>query len=215
MIGIYKITNKINGKQYIGQSINLEHRLNEHRRCEGDSYIHNAIKKYGLENFDFEIIELTSKELLNEREKFWIAYYDSYNKGYNLTLGGEEVSLHPSRPVNQYDLNGNFIQRFESIMDASRATGAPSGKICMVCNKERNTAAGFQWRYPNDEPPVKAKLQKRAVDQYSLEGTFLQTWDSAKAAGRYYNIDPSGIGHVCKGVRKTAAGYVWRYHDND
>lgn len=100
MTGIYKITNKIDGKCYIGQSVNVQARWRKHkvvanqlngRDC--DKPLYRAIRKYGIENFDFKIIEECPKEQLNEREIFWIDYYDSFNleKGYNLTKGGDNV----------------------------------------------------------------------------------------------------------------------------
>lgn len=94
MIGIYKITNLINGHQYIGQSINIGRRWKEHR-CTAASGLYNeyplyrAILKYGIENFEFSVIEECSKEELNEKERYWISYYDSYNNGYNQTTGGD------------------------------------------------------------------------------------------------------------------------------
>lgn len=88
--GIYKITNKLNGKCYIGQSVDIYNRWHEHKYADcKDSVIHRAIKKYGKDNFSFEILEKIPREELNEREIYWIKYYDSYNNGYNLTLGGD------------------------------------------------------------------------------------------------------------------------------
>lgn len=89
---IYKITNLLNGKIYIGQSINPENRWKQHQYS--DSIIGNAIRKYGIENFSFEIIE-DNIENYNEREIFWINFYNSDNKkfGYNLTSGGENPPI--------------------------------------------------------------------------------------------------------------------------
>lgn len=94
--GIYKITNKINNKCYIGKSVDIYQRWNSHKSDSrsiedgGDTYtIHCAIRKYGLENFSFEIIENCLPEQLEKKEKFWIKYYNSYENGYNETLGGE------------------------------------------------------------------------------------------------------------------------------
>lgn len=98
MVGIYKITNKINGKVYIGQSVDIEARFRKHRSAPfnptNNSYFghfYSAIRKYSLDNFSFEILEECTKAQLDDREKYWIAYFDSYNpqKGYNETKGGQ------------------------------------------------------------------------------------------------------------------------------
>ena len=95
--GIYKYQNKKNGKVYIGQSINIERRYNQHlydatKRdpflCSG---IDIAMHYEGVENFTFEIIEECPVEKLDEREKYWIEYYHSYDSGYNRTRGGKVV----------------------------------------------------------------------------------------------------------------------------
>ena len=86
MIGIYKITNNLNNKCYIGQSVHIERRFSEHCFPSKKSQISLAIQKYGKENFSFEIIEECSVEKLNEREQFWIKYYNSLSpNGYNIT----------------------------------------------------------------------------------------------------------------------------------
>lgn len=89
-IGIYKIENKINGHVYIGQSINIERRWNDHRKRRKDSstILGRAFIKHGISNFSFEIIETCAKEELNIKETYWITRYNSYHKGYNATPGG-------------------------------------------------------------------------------------------------------------------------------
>lgn len=91
MIGIYKITNKINGKCYIGQSINIEQRLKNHKSSKVDKPLYRAFKKYGIENFTFEILEQCKREELNEKEIKYIEIYNSTTdgNGYNLEHGGE------------------------------------------------------------------------------------------------------------------------------
>lgn len=93
---IYKATNRINGKCYIGQTINslkLRKRQHINNALNGNSdnnYLHNAIKKYGVDNFIWDIIhnDILTMDFLNQLEIFYIGYYDTYNNGYNLTFGG-------------------------------------------------------------------------------------------------------------------------------
>ena len=94
---IYKITNKINGKIYVGQTVQtLKERFQKHcwGTTENDKYhlnmaIKKAIRKYGKENFTIELIEEVETDKLDEREVYWISYYNSYYKGYNCTKGGQ------------------------------------------------------------------------------------------------------------------------------
>ena len=102
MVGIYKIENLVNGKIYIGQSTNIKKRWATHRTRpfnpnskQYDSLLYRAIRKYGLENFRFVVLEETLIEELDNREKYWIEYYESHNKekGYNLTDGGSSATF--------------------------------------------------------------------------------------------------------------------------
>ena len=88
MIGIYKITKKSNGKSYVGQSNDINRRFDEHR-YKKDLAIDQAIQKYGAAAFDFEILEECSLEELDSREKYWIAFYNTFKGfGYNCNEGG-------------------------------------------------------------------------------------------------------------------------------
>ena len=106
IVGIYKITNLINGKAYIGQSVDIRRRWNKHRynafNPNSESYnfpICCALRKYGVENFKFEIIEECINDKLDEREIYWITYYDTYHCGYNNTLGGKESKKEPDEKI--------------------------------------------------------------------------------------------------------------------
>jgi group I intron endonuclease len=95
--GIYKITNKINNKCYIGKSSNIEERWQYHvnRRYDNKEYnkpLYRALRKYGINNFSFEIIEELEnyEQDSNKREQYWIKFYNSYGEsGYNGTKGGD------------------------------------------------------------------------------------------------------------------------------
>lgn len=98
LCGIYKIENKTNGKVYIGQSVDICRRISAHRSHAFDQsnthayslYLYTAMRKYGLDGFTYSIIEQCPKEMLNEREQYWINYYKSNEKchGYNMSDGG-------------------------------------------------------------------------------------------------------------------------------
>ena len=95
MIGIYKITKISNGKSYIGQSNDIERRFKEHQSKGKSSRIplDIAIQKYGIYAFTYEILEECPLNKLDEREQYWIKYYDTVNNGYNCSYGGEQQSI--------------------------------------------------------------------------------------------------------------------------
>lgn len=113
MIGIYKITNKINGHSYIGQSVNIDKRIYAHKysaQCpqahDYNTSIHQAMRKYGLENFEVEVLETLpeDKTLLNQREIYWIQFYNTYLDGYNETIGGERGNMQHEETHNRAKL---------------------------------------------------------------------------------------------------------------
>ena len=114
MIGIYCITNLVNGKKYIGQSLNIEKRWKDHKsnylNCKNSS-LYAAIRKYGINNFKFEILEECDAKELNSKEIYWISFYQTYppelNKGYNLTPGGEGQAV--LKKLNNNALN-NIVE---------------------------------------------------------------------------------------------------------
>lgn len=151
MIGIYKYQNKINDKIYIGQSVNIERRYLQHiqdakNRPEKGTGIDIAINKYGINNFTFEIIEECPVEQLNEREKFWIEYFDSYNNGYNRTIGGDSLKgeEHPRAILTEEqvwqirDCYGKRIKRSE-VFKMFQDTGISERGFLKIWNCENWT----------------------------------------------------------------------------
>mgnify|MGYP001567168099 CR=1 FL=1 len=110
--GIYKIVNKINNKIYIGQSINIEERFKQHKRSLNKYLkypLYRAFKKYGIENFEFIIIEeVINIRDLDQREQYWLDHYQSYlpKKGYNLAIGAKGV-IHSEESKKKISLNNS------------------------------------------------------------------------------------------------------------
>ena len=103
MTGIYKITNIVNGKCYVGQAVDIEKRLREHindsfnpKRREYEYPLSRAYRKYGLESFKTEILEICLREELNKKEIFWIEHFNSKKEGYNQLDGGQTSPLNAS-----------------------------------------------------------------------------------------------------------------------
>ena len=88
---IYIITNDVNDNKYVGQTLrDLETRYSEHcYDTRSTSAIHQAIQKYGVKHFKISLLEEVPFSKLDEREKYWIEYYDTYHNGYNKTIGGQ------------------------------------------------------------------------------------------------------------------------------
>ena len=129
---IYKITNTLNGKVYVGQTIqNIKERFYQHcaLKYSKDALkmaIHKAILKYGKQNFSIEVIEEVESENLNEREIYWIKYFNSYKNGYNETLGGQGGNK-PFKDINegtviQYYKEGKSLRNIGKLLNVDKQT---------------------------------------------------------------------------------------------
>lgn len=226
--GIYKITNRVNGKAYIGQSKDIKRRWLEHRKVK-DGYdrhsypLYFAIDKYGIDNFEFEIIERCGVDELNNREIYWIDKCDTLvegmgGNGYNLTKGGQLCNTHvgsmdQGKRVYQYKLTGEFVVEYRSQQAAARAVGLKSSVGITRAVKNRATACGFQWRdFKTDKiHPYIKKSYRNKVYQYDLNGNFICMFDDIQTAADCVGASRSLIELCCEENCKTGKGYMWKY----
>lgn len=159
---IYRITNNINGKVYIGQTNNLERRIKEHKHDKRKNKpIHSAIVKYGWENFSVDV--LYYGENYNEEEKKWIKYYDSRNKdkGYNIVEGGQDNygETNPAAVLTQKQVDkilDLLLNTKKSINQISEETGVPVRNI-------HHINRGESWYNPKYTYPI--RLINRLSDE--------------------------------------------------
>ena len=187
MIGIYKITNKINNHAYIGQSVDINGRINRHKRdskninSEVYNYpLYKAFRKYGIENFSFEILEECKKEELNEREIYWISFYDTVKNGYNVSRGGQSPCSFNQDKINEVkDLLENTRKTFNEI---SEITGIKYDVIVKI-NK------GKHWIDEDRTYPIRYVRPTKELLEKILQETNFNLIETAE----YFNLAVSTL----------------------
>lgn len=225
---IYKITNIINGKSYIGQTVKtFNERYNfkgqgaervqgylkfrkKNVNSYGSKFYHNnhllkAIEKYGVENFTVDIIDKTDSLVeLNKKEIYWISYYDSFSNGYNHCVGGGNTTGY------------KFSEEAKNKMSMTRK-GIHAG--------EKNP--NFGNRYSDEIRLKMSKARKgkclgsengKSVKVINLDT--MEIFNSCAEASAKYSINSSNLTVCCQrkevgkhGIRMTCAGYRWMYYD--
>lgn len=198
MAYIYKITNQINQKVYIGKtSRSVEERWKEHRKTKNQTLfearpLYSAMRKYGIKNFSIETIEECSEEESNNRECYWIEYYQSNKYGYNATSGGD------GRKLLDYDLVRKVYKETKNETETARILG---------CSK---SAVGVIIRSYNEVAPFGAYLQKPVAKLDAKTEEIIAVYESISEAEKE-NGNTRHISECCKGKRKTCKGFKWKY----
>ena len=222
---IYKATNLINGKMYIGKTYNFEKRKREHLYdIDNELPFHRALKKYGVENFKWEIIDkAVSDKEIKEKEIYWIkklntCIHSKDSQGYNITIGGEGGVSWNSRPIVQYSLEGKRLNEYESCTSASVATGVDRRSILDCAYGEYLTAGKFIWKFKDDcnHPQIQPILPNRndrfkAVVQLDLDGFLINTFESVKSASEQTKTRRTCLSNCLIGKISTANGFQWIY----
>ena len=224
---IYKHTNKINGKVYIGQTCQgTDGRWRNgkgYQSKSNNSIFWNAIKKYGWNNFDHQIIEnnISTQEEANNREIHWIYFYRSYvgfvnSNGYNMTLGGHNCQ-HLGKKVYQIDKNNmQIINIFDSIADASLSLGGKcAGSIGRCCRDLEVSAKGYYWCFAdNYSDKWIPKINENASPIFQIDRNTLHIIKKyEKISDAYREGYTSSIISCLQRKQKTACGYCWCYCD--
>lgn len=190
---VYCYTCKTNGKKYIGQTTNEKWRRAQFRwktnYCTGGtSAIDNARKKYGVDDFEYCVLEeylfdsLDEANIkLDEREQYYIKLYDSYMHGYNSTTGGHSYRA----------------KRTEEQLSKMRGKN--------------------HWNYGKRHEYKKRPELYKKIEVYDKSGNLLEVCNSQKEAAKKYNVAATNIAKVCRGKLNTTGGYVFKYapKDND
>ena len=204
MAYIYKITNLMNNKIYIGKTLNtIKKRWKEHcfdyltRRGEKRP-LYSAMKKYGIENFKIEEIEECPDEIISEREKCWIEYYGSFKYGYNATRGGD------GKPYLDYDLIYSTYKNVKNIKRTAEICNCHEDSVQKIIKQKGITQEEILENKRTNSSKKVAMIDKVTGEILKV---FIGTWE----AGRFLGKRHQHIQQVCTGKRKSAYGYFWKY----
>lgn len=213
MAYIYKITNILNGKSYIGKTLkSVEERFQEHirdsqkSRCEKRP-LYDAMNKYGIENFQIEQIEECSDNIVNERETYWIEWYGSFKYGYNATLGGD------GKHYLDYDLICEVYNQTQNMKETAQICGCHPDSVNNILMERKIQKITAQ--------EIIRKRDSKMINQYDLADSYLRTFSSLMDAARYLkemnlaNGAEQGIAShirdVALGRRKSAYKFHWKF----
>ena len=196
---VYKIENKINKKIYVGQTNNLDRRMQEHKHDERNNHpIHNAIKKYGWENFEVSVLYYGVN--YNEKEKEYIKLYKSNRKeyGYNITAGGQDSSgeNNPQSKLSQSD-----VYQIISDLKGNNSIECIAKKYRTTVKTIRNINAGISWRIGSLQYPIRKRKLKILNNEEVKEIISLlkDANNSIEGIADMFNIKPYIVLNINKG----------------
>lgn len=220
--------------RYIGQSITPYERYTRHIWN-----AHNINNNYHVSNFilllhdgglkpKLKILEECIADKSDEREQYWISYHKLAGcRLTNMTEGGQihrhndeikkKLSEVGSEPVEQYDMEGNYIREFKSAKEAGEILGISNEKISAAISGSRKSSGGYQWKKKHSNKEIKPYKSysdisaAKKIYQYTIDGNYVREWESVAEAARCISISESTIISVASGKGKTAKGYQWRY----
>lgn len=211
---IYKITNSINDKVYIGKTTKtIEKRWRDHiyqskRERQYNSALYNAMSKYGVDMFRIDPIEECSNDLLDDREKYWIAQYNSNVTGYNLTSGGDGHSM----------ITNEEVQKTLELWN----DGLTQQQICEVLNRCCKTIKHIMYdngitrqEVRKRQNEVTLSARSKPIYAYDLDGNFLREYSSLTEAAKDLNVCSACIGHAADENFRTIKDTIFRRYKTD
>lgn len=206
---IYKITNLINQKIYIGETTrSLNKRWNEHKHqslVQGHGYnyhLHCAIRKYGVDNFKIEIIEECEDKDRFNREHYYIIKFNSLEpNGYNFLASGEGSVKVPIEKIVEAWKEGLNCKQIGEKLGLGRQIVSEHLKNYGITQEEIYKRQG----------KCTAERCGRPVLQYDLSGTFIKEYPSASST----EFAQAAVSNVCRQEQYMAYGYLWKYKDDD
>lgn len=209
MIGIYKITNKITGKSYIGQSVNIATRWSAHKSTSRSeetldgNELHKDILTLGIDNFSFEVIEETTIDKLDEREIYWIQYYNTYYNGYNRTLGGNgnvRLDYDKIKELWEQGLTSKEIANILNTSSCSINIALTNLNITTVEKRERSKKLIEKAYTSYKRPVLKIDINTNKI---------IETFDSVSAAAKAIGVNRATFREGLQKHNNIYKGYKW------
>lgn len=208
---IYKITNLINNKCYIGQTTDYKRRFIEHKRMyqENDKTLYKAFKKYGIDNFSFEVLEKCKN--YNEREIYYIEKFDSYHNGYNMTLGGENPPINKGEnsPFKTHEIEDVIrvkdliINTDLQLKEIAKITGYSESSI-------KRINRGLLWREKDKKYPLRVcKTSFSEEDITDIINMLLDRKLKHKEIAELFGVARTTISAINKGKNYRREGYEY------
>ena len=218
---IYLAKNLINGKVYVGQTIQvLAKRRKFHFGVKSNTIFSKAISKYGKENFVFEVIEtLTSKEELNEREKYWIKFHKSTERefGYNMLEGGNSFTM--SEEIRKKISAGLKGKKRPALTQEEEFRRKKQGKI----NTDKRFATpesiqkyllAFGCKEFNVYEAIQTQKRGRGKPSIFIKGNLVGKWLSSGVCAKDLSVEARHIRSCLSNKRTQHKGYIFEYLKN-
>lgn len=234
---IYKITNKINGKVYIGQTINkrgfygryqytgscdIERVYKYHRRRKIDNksysqHLINSIEKYGFDSFEVTpIFDFAfSMNELNLKEQCWISIFDSLNNGYNKNLGGYNRGAYKITEEHKQKISEGNKGYKRSYATRKRLSEVNTGKKLSKITKIKMSVSKTGFKH-SEESKKKMSEQRKVSPHHCKKVICIETGEifiSITEASRIKYCNRRSINACVKGITKTSGGYHWMYYE--